>query len=489
MLGPYRLERVLGTGTFATVWLARDQVLDRAVAIKILADNWSRDLDVRRRFLSEARVMLTAESARILRGFELDETPLGQPYLVMTLADRGTLEARITDRRRTGVMFSAQEAAAICEEIALGVADVHALGHLHRDIKPSNVLVRSTPASSSSPVPSVAGLQSGEQLMIGDFGLARGIAKSAITLVAGSPGYVAPEQAAGLVQLDERADLYPIGRILLELLSGDPGGRATTMSGAATEHVDATAILAASDVTAPTPVPDGLVDLAGRLLATDPAGRPGTALEVARALSAYSRPLAPPGPDNVASGLAAPRLSRSASGVRATAKTATSPWRRRRGPLLALSLLVGVVAVIVALLAVGGPSDDPGSTLTDGSAEPDSTVAVDASGSAGPTSISTNGTAVRGGSGEELPLPDIAAVQSNDRDRVVAVVALSVDDVVAHFEGIAAPWSPEGSTVRSAEQATLQLLAPGRRATVVVEPTAVTAGEGISSIVVTYTSP
>ena len=57
MVGPYRLERVLGTGSFATVWLARDDVLDRNVAVKILADNWSRDEDVRRRFLSDLHIL------------------------------------------------------------------------------------------------------------------------------------------------------------------------------------------------------------------------------------------------------------------------------------------------------------------------------------------------------------------------------------------------------------------------------------------------
>ena len=79
MIGPYRLERVLGTGSFATVWLAFDDVLDRKVAVKILADNWSRDHDVRRRFLAEARVLLTVESPRIVRGFHLGETPTASP--------------------------------------------------------------------------------------------------------------------------------------------------------------------------------------------------------------------------------------------------------------------------------------------------------------------------------------------------------------------------------------------------------------------------
>ena len=77
MIGPYRLERVLGAGSFATVWLALDDVLDRQVAVKILADNWSQDNDVRRRFMAEARVLLTVESPRIVRGFHLGETPTG----------------------------------------------------------------------------------------------------------------------------------------------------------------------------------------------------------------------------------------------------------------------------------------------------------------------------------------------------------------------------------------------------------------------------
>ena len=238
MIGPYRLERVLGTGSFATVWLAFDDVLDREVAVKILADNWSRDHDVRRRFLAEARVLLTVESPRIVRGFHIGETPDGQPYLVMAYADRGTVGDRIDQRRREGRTFDARETVGIATEVAYALVDVHASGHLHRDVKPTNVLIRS-----SSTQRNIAGLAADETVVLGDFGLARGLDLSALTMVAGSPGYVAPEQAAGLTQLDRRADLYPLGRMMLEMLTGDPGGRATTMAGAATEQVDVADLL------------------------------------------------------------------------------------------------------------------------------------------------------------------------------------------------------------------------------------------------------
>jgi serine/threonine protein kinase len=287
-LGPYRLEQVLGTGSFATVWLAHDEVLDRRVAVKILADNWSQDTEVRRRFLSEARVLLTAESPRIVRGFHLGETPTGQPYLVMAWADRGTLGDRLEQRRREGRTFDVAEVVSLATEIALALVDVHQAGHLHRDVKPTNVLIRS-----SSTLRGIAGLAPDETVVLADFGLARGLEMTALTLVAGSPGYVAPEQAAGLTQLDRRADLYPIGRIMLELLTGDPGGHATTMAGAAAERIDVAKQLEDRSVGAPA-VPASLVELITRLVAESPDDRPSTADEVVADLNAIRREIGSP---------------------------------------------------------------------------------------------------------------------------------------------------------------------------------------------------
>lgn len=365
MIGPYRLERVLGTGSFATVWLARDDVLERHVAVKILADNWSRDDEVRRRFLSEARVLLTVESPRIVRGFHLGEAATGQPYLVMAWADRGTLGDRIDQRRRDGRAFDATEVVGVATEVAYALTDVHGSGHLHRDVKPTNVLIRS-----SSTRRSIPGLAADETLVLADFGLARGLDLSALTLVAGSPGYVAPEQAAGLVQLDRRADLYSLGRIMLELLTGDPGGRATTMAGAASERIDVAELIEAMRRKGATEPSPQLVDLITRLVDERPDVRPRSADDVAGELNAITRSLAPPGPPGQPLPLAPPSAPPHAGpGDRPiTGTQLAAPLPRSRAVSLtdkrvlgAAALLVAVIAAVVLAIAVGD-GDDPGRT-------------------------------------------------------------------------------------------------------------------------------
>lgn len=365
MIGPYRLERVLGTGSFATVWLAHDDVLERNVAVKILADNWSRDPEVRRRFLSEARVLLTVESPRIVRGFHLGEAATGQPYLVMAWADRGTLGDRIDHRRREGRTFDANEVVGIAIEVADALTDVHGSGHLHRDVKPTNVLIRS-----SSTRRSIPGLAADETIVLGDFGLARGLDLSALTLVAGSPGYVAPEQAAGLTQLDRRADLYSLGRIALELLTGDPGGRATTMAGAASERIDVPRLMEAMHHKGASAPPPQLVDLITRLVDENPAARPSSADEVAGELEAVARSLASRGggrPRPLAPPSAPPEVPPTgAVGERPlTGTQLAAPAPRRRSVALTDKRVLGgagvvlvAVAAIVLAIALGG-GDDP----------------------------------------------------------------------------------------------------------------------------------
>ena len=276
--------------------------------------------------------------------------------------------------------------------------------------------------------------------MIGDFGLARGIDASAITMVAGSPGYVAPEQAGGLTQLDVRADLYPLGRILLELMSGDPGGRATTMAAAATEDVDAAGVLAEAGVA----VPPGLVDLIDELLAFDRESRPATAGEVAARLDAFTDADATP------TGVA---------GIRRPPPTRTT--RRRVGAVAAL-LVVALGALALALQPDRSP--DGTSTIT--------------SAGSGPSAAEP----------ATLELPPGAALddRASDDTRTVANVALPVADVVEFYESPPAPWEVVEGPATSGDSTVIGLAAPSRRATVTVSPAAVTAGEGISRIVIAY---
>ncbi len=218
----FRLERALGSGAFATVWLAYDEHLDGLVALKILADNWSRNEDARRRFVEEARAMRRLDSDRVVRVYELSTLPDGRPFIVMEFADRGSLEDRMRFAKQTSSAFSASEVAAIGIELAACVSSVHAARIVHRDVKPSNVLYRTVPAETREALRRTGRPAPTERMILGDFGIARRSELPGLTIVVGSPQYMAPEQAdpATAHRVDERADVYSAGIVLYELLAG-----------------------------------------------------------------------------------------------------------------------------------------------------------------------------------------------------------------------------------------------------------------------------
>lgn len=205
--GRYRVERRIGSGAFATVWLARDEVLEAPVAVKVLADNWSHRLDIRARFEEEARILRRADSDRVVRVHDIGELEDGRPYFVMTYADRGTLAERIGDGP-----LPVADALRYGADIARGLAVLHQVGVIHRDVNPGNVLLHS----------GRDGDDAGERVLIADLGLAKAAARgSGFTLTVGTPGYTAPEQAKpGEVGLDKRADVYSIGAVLHHMLTG-----------------------------------------------------------------------------------------------------------------------------------------------------------------------------------------------------------------------------------------------------------------------------
>ncbi|GIF26277.1 hypothetical protein BJ973_005632 [Actinoplanes tereljensis] len=210
-IGRYRVERRLGAGAFATVWLAEDDVLESWVAIKVLADNWAHQADVRARFEQEAQVLRRADSERLVRIHDYGELPDGRPYQVMTYADGGTLAERL----ETGPM-PVRSALRTAADIARATADLHDAGVLHRDLKPSNVLFGT-----------VRGV---ERVLVADLGLAKSIAfASGFTVVAGTPGYMAPEQAQPGGGLDVRADVHAIGAMTFQMLTAAPP-RGTTVA-------------------------------------------------------------------------------------------------------------------------------------------------------------------------------------------------------------------------------------------------------------------
>ncbi|WP_224769521.1 serine/threonine-protein kinase [Nocardioides ochotonae] len=217
-LGRYAVRRRIGAGAFATVWLAYDEQLDSPVAVKVLADNWSEDHHVRRRFLEEGRYLRRVDSPHVVRVYDAGELDDGRPYLVMTYADQGTL----ADRLGVDGLGPAQALEVVCQ-VGAGLTALHEAGIAHRDVKPANVLFRSRPGP-GAPVLCA---------MVADLGLGKGLdVSSRLTMIAGTPSFVAPEQAQG-EPLDARADQYSLGALTFLMLAGRTPYQHPTLQAAA----------------------------------------------------------------------------------------------------------------------------------------------------------------------------------------------------------------------------------------------------------------
>jgi hypothetical protein len=261
--GRIRLVKRIGRGAMGTVHLGEDQVLGRRVAVKELAGPLATMPEVRERFLREARALAQISSPRVVQIFDLYQEGERQ-FLTMELCEGEDLAARL---RKAG-RLPAPEAARVGAQIAEALASAHGRGVIHRDLKPANVLF------------------SGDDIKVADFGLAR-LGDSAMTregTVMGTPHYMAPEQTRGAA-VGARADLYALGCVLFEMISGRPPYSGTVQE-----------VLLAHASPAPPPAIDParfgapeLCALVSRLLAKDPAARPGDANAVAEELRGFAR--------------------------------------------------------------------------------------------------------------------------------------------------------------------------------------------------------
>jgi serine/threonine protein kinase len=304
--GRYRLERPLGQGGMASVYLAHDEELDRPVAVKLLAESLAGDEAFRRRFLREARVAARLSHPNVVAVYDAGEAEDGRPYISMEYVDGSTLEGR--------GRLPPREAVGLAVQACHGLAHAHTAGLVHRDVKPHNLLLRSDGT-----------------LKVADFGIARAAEATALTQVGtvlGTAAYLAPEQATG-GEVTPATDVYALGAVLYELLTGQPPYEPASLADLAARPE----ITPVSEL-APEVSPE-LEDAVMRALARNPAYRQSSADELARALG--GRPTAP-------------------------TRVPRAPQRRRlrKWPVVAAAALAAVaVAALIAVLATRGGGSPP----------------------------------------------------------------------------------------------------------------------------------
>jgi len=255
----YEVEAPLGTGGMAEVWRGHDRVLNRAVAIKTLLPQFARDASFVERFRREAQAAARLNHAGIVSVYD-SGTDGDTPYIVMQYIEGRTL----ADFLGSGKMLPPKQAATIAQEIAEALGAAHAHGVIHRDIKPANVMIT----------------REGKVLVM-DFGIARLISgpetAPQTSAVLGTASYLSPEQAQGQ-SVDARSDIYALGVVLYEMLTGRPPFTGDSPMAIAYKQVNATPPAPSS---ANPDVPPQLDAVVMRALSKNPANRYQTGQEFA----------------------------------------------------------------------------------------------------------------------------------------------------------------------------------------------------------------
>ncbi|HEY7860908.1 MAG TPA: protein kinase [Gemmatimonadaceae bacterium] len=321
----YTLERELGRGGMATVYLALDTKHHRHVALKVLHPDLAATLGLER-FRQEIDIAAGLQHPHILSVYDSGESAKGQLWFTMPFVEGETLRDRLHREKQLAV----EDALRITREIAGALSYAHQHATIHRDIKPENIL-----------------LTADGDALIADFGIARtfeAVTRSGTTrltgagMTIGTPGYMSPEQASGEQDVGARSDIYSLGAVCYEMLTGEP-----PFTGA-TAHVVVVKMMSSDAPSAqrlrPT-LPESVDAVVRKALSPVPADRYATAADFARALDTGER-------------------SAIISGVTAPQPSASSRSRRRLGvsaALLAFAVLLGAIAVFAWRSRAGAAAD------------------------------------------------------------------------------------------------------------------------------------
>jgi protein kinase-like protein/WD40 repeat protein len=269
LAGRYRIERELGSGGMATVYLARDLKHDRDVAVKVLRPELAALLGINR-FLNEIRISAQLDHPHILTLIDSGVVD-GFPYYVLPFVRGESLRDKLERDRQLGI----DEALDITRQVTSALDYAHRHGIVHRDIKPENILIHEGEA------------------VLSDFGIAMAVkeaggnrlTESGVSL--GTPQYMSPEQATGDRPLDARSDVYSIAAVLYEMLAGEPPHTGASVQAVIakllTEQPTRLRVLRAS-------VPESVDEAVAKALAKVPIDRYGTAGDFARALTTREAP-------------------------------------------------------------------------------------------------------------------------------------------------------------------------------------------------------
>jgi serine/threonine protein kinase len=356
-LSKVEIQKLLGRGGMADVYLGRHTTLNRPVAVKLLHAHLTEDSSLLARFRAEAQAVATMRHPHIVQVLDFDTTDQGQPYIIMELLEGLSLKDYLIEAWEREKALEPETIVFLINSLASALDYAHAHGIVHRDVKPANVMLRS-----DGPIDPAVPLPHDVDVVLTDFGVAHVAdagAQTASGTIIGTPAYMSPEQVRG-EGIDGRSDIYALGIMLYEMLTGQLPFDGDTQASILIKHISQSI----PQIAGTTPEIQAVVN---RALSKDADRRYQKASDLASALEAVMSTsetvsLAQPRPrpamdDSLATKQLdlTPRITAPGAPIEASETAGGPPVRRRISVLPLLGGLIGIVVLIGGALLLMRP--------------------------------------------------------------------------------------------------------------------------------------